>query len=56
MRIIRDFETINWSRYVDRDLLLALLALIGIGVVMLGSASLWVAERQYGDAFHYLYR
>lgn len=56
MRIVRDFESINWSRYVDRDLLLALLALIGIGIVMLGSASLWVAERQYGDAFHYLYR
>lgn len=56
MRIIRDFESTNWSRYVDRDLLLALLALLGIGVVMLGSASLWVAERQYGDAFHYLYR
>ncbi|CAA6807162.1 MAG: Cell division protein FtsW [uncultured Thiotrichaceae bacterium] len=56
MRIARDFESINWSRYVDRDLLLALLALIGIGIVMLGSASLWVAERQYGDAFHYLYR
>lgn len=56
MRIIRDFESVNWSRYIDRDLLLALLALLGIGVVMLGSASLWVAERQYGDAFHYLYR
>ena len=50
------FETMDWSRYIDRDLLLALLALIGIGVVMLGSASLWVAERQYGDAYHYLYR
>ena len=50
------FETMDWSRYVDRDLLLALLALVGIGIVMLGSASLWVAERQYGDAYHYLYR
>nr|CAA6830234.1 MAG: Cell division protein FtsW [uncultured Thiotrichaceae bacterium] len=56
MRFISDFESINWSRYVDRDLLLALLALIGIGIVMLGSASLWVAERQYGDAYHYLFR
>lgn len=50
------FETMDWSRYVDRDLLLAILALTGIGVVVLGSASLWVAERQYGDAYHYLYR
>ena len=50
------FDSIDWSRYIDRDLLLALLALVGIGIVMLGSASLWVAERQYGNAFHYLYR
>jgi len=56
MRIISEFESINWSRYVDRDLLLALLALIGIGIVILGSASLWVAERQYGNAYHYLFR
>lgn len=50
------FESIDWSRYIDRDLLIAILALSGIGIVMLGSASLWVAERQYGDAYHYLYR
>ncbi len=56
VRTTLTFETIDWSRYIDRDLLLALLALIGIGVVMLGSASLWVAERDYDDAYHYLYR
>lgn len=56
MRFFSDFESINWSRYIDRDLLIALLALAGIGIVMLGSASLWVAERQYGNAYHYLNR
>ncbi|PIE00530.1 MAG: putative lipid II flippase FtsW [Thiothrix nivea] len=49
-------EGIDWSRYIDRDLLLALMALLGIGIVMLASASLWVADRQYGNAFYYLYR
>jgi len=56
MTWLRRFDTIDWSRYLDRDLLLALLALVGIGVVMLGSASLWVAEREYGDAYYYLSR
>jgi cell division protein FtsW len=45
-----------WSRYVDRDLLVSLLALLGIGVVMLASASLWVAQKQYQDAYFYLSR
>lgn len=46
----------RWARYVDRDLVIALLALIGIGVVMLASASLWVAEKQYQDAYFYVDR
>jgi cell division protein FtsW len=45
-----------WSRYVDRDLLLALLAIIGIGIVMLASASMWVAQKQYNDPYFYLQR
>ncbi|WP_020394264.1 putative lipid II flippase FtsW [Thiolinea disciformis] len=49
-------ESLDWTRYVDRDLLLALAALLGIGIVMLGSASFWVAEKQYNDAFYYLTR
>ncbi len=52
--------TVNSSsillRYVDRDLSVALLALIGIGLVMLASASLWVAEKQYQDAYFYFTR
>ncbi|MCB1621207.1 MAG: FtsW/RodA/SpoVE family cell cycle protein, partial [Thiothrix sp.] len=49
-------EQVDWSRYVDRDLLLAIMALLGIGVVMLCSASLWVAEKQFGDAFYFISR
>lgn len=45
-----------WARYVDRDLLLALLALLGIGVVVLASASMWVAEKKYGMPYHFLQR
>lgn len=49
-------ETSPWSRYFDRDLLIAVLALIGIGIVMLLSASMWVAERQYEDPYYYFQR
>lgn len=45
-----------WGRYLDRDLLVALLAIIGIGIVMLASASLWVAEKQYENPYFYLQR
>lgn len=56
VNLLDRLEAVDWSRYIDRDLLLALLAILGIGVVMLGSASLWVAEKDYGNAFHYLNR
>jgi cell division protein FtsW len=44
----------TWGRYVDRDLLIALLALMGIGIVMLASASLWVADKKYSDPYVFL--
>jgi cell division protein FtsW len=50
------WESLNWSRYVDRELLMAVTALLAIGIVMLASASLWVAARQYQDEFYYLNR
>jgi cell division protein FtsW len=49
-------DTSPWARYVDRDLLIALLAIIGIGIVMLASASMWVAQKQYDDPYFYLQR
>ena len=49
-------DTNPWARYVDRDLLLALMAIIGIGIVILASASMWVAQKQYDDPYFYLQR
>lgn len=46
----------TWERYVDRDLLVALLALLGIGIVMLTSASLWMSEKKYADPYVFLER
>lgn len=50
------FDSIEWSRYIDRELLLAIMAIMGLGIVMLASASLWVAEKQFQDAYHFLNR
>lgn len=41
---------------LDHGLLLAVVALLALGLVMVGSASTSIAERQTGDAFHYLWR
>lgn len=46
----------SWMRYIDRDLLVALMAIVGIGLVMLASASMWVAEKQYENPYYYLQR
>ena len=40
----------------DRALLLAVLVLVGLGLVMVASASTAIAERQSGDPFFYLWR
>ncbi|PWG65176.1 putative lipid II flippase FtsW [Sediminicurvatus halobius] len=40
----------------DRGLLLALAAIVGLGLVMVASASVAVAERTVGDPTHYLVR
>jgi cell division protein FtsW len=53
---LQQFSSTPWSRYLDRDLMLVLFALLGIGIVMLGSASLWVADKQYQNAYYYLQR
>ncbi|MDD5392280.1 MAG: putative lipid II flippase FtsW [Thiothrix sp.] len=50
------FDNNPWERYVDRDMVLALLAIIGIGIVILASASMWVAEKQYQDPYYFLQR
>jgi cell division protein FtsW len=41
---------------IDHGLLLAVVALLALGLVMVGSSSTSIAERQTGDAFYYLWR
>lgn len=55
-KLLERIEAIDWSTYIDRDLALAIAALLAIGVVMLGSASFWVAEKTYGDMYYLLNR
>lgn len=50
--LLQRIEAIDWSKYFDRDLALAVLALVAIGIVMLGSASFWVAEKSYGNMYY----
>jgi len=40
----------------DQGVMLAVALLLGLGLVMVGSASTSIAERQTGDAFYYLWR
>lgn len=50
--LLERIEAIDGGRYIDRDLGLIILALLGIGLVMLGSASFWVAQKTYGDMYY----
>lgn len=40
----------------DPYLIFAAIALVGIGVLMVASASIDISDRSYGEPFHYLYR
>ena len=46
----------SWERFVDRELFVALFILIGLGFVVMVSASVAVAERTYGNAYYFLNR
>ena len=46
----------SWERYVDRELLVALFVLVGLGFVVMVSASVAVAEKNYGNAYYFLNR
>ncbi|MGH8562249.1 MAG: hypothetical protein ACRES4_09810, partial [Nevskiales bacterium] len=46
----------NRVRHLDNGLLLATLGLLLLGVIMVASASVAVAERHTGEAFYYFYR
>ena len=41
---------------IDIPLLMAAFTLLGLGLVMIASASIGIAERQVGDPFYYLLR
>ena len=46
----------SWQRYVDRGLLICTVVLIGLGLVVMMSASIAVAEKNYGDIYHFFNR
>ncbi len=52
-RILADFYP-EWERYIDRALLINILLLIGLGTVVMTSASIAIAEKSNGSAYFYL--
>lgn len=54
-RILADFYP-EWERYVDRALLINILLLVGLGTVVMTSASIAIAEKNNGSAYFYLNR
>jgi cell division protein FtsW len=46
----------SWSRYIDKELLTAVFLLVGMGLVMMTSASVAVADRSYGDIYYFFNR
>lgn len=46
----------TWQRYVDRGLLLSVTILIGLGLVIMMSASIAVAEKNYGNIYFFFNR
>lgn len=46
----------SWERYVDRELLVAFFMLAGLGFVVMASASVAVAEKNYANPYFYLNR
>ncbi len=52
---VADFQP-SWQRYVDRGLLISVVLLTGLGLVIMMSASIAVAEKTYGDIYHFLNR
>ncbi len=54
-KICEDFNP-SWQLYVDRGLLISVVMLLGLGLVIMMSASIAVAERTYGNIYHFLNR
>ncbi len=54
-QLFDDFQP-SWQRYVDRGLLVSVTLLIGLGLVMMMSASIAVAEKNYGNIYFFFNR
>ncbi len=54
-KICEDFNP-SWQLYVDRGLLVSVVMLLGLGLVIMMSASIAVAERTYGNIYHFFNR
>ena len=55
LKSLFDFQP-GWQRYIDRGLLISALLLMGLGLVIMMSASVAVAEKNYGNIYHFLNR
>jgi len=55
-RALRRAQRDAWWSALDQPLLLAVAVLLGLGLVMVGSASTSVADQQTGEPFHYFWR
>ncbi len=55
-RALADSMTVQLHQRLDLGLMLVVIALVGLGVVMVGSASIDLAERDFSNPYHYLIR
>ena len=55
MKSLFDFQP-EWQRYVDRGLLVSVVLLMSLGLVIMMSASVAVAEKNYGNIYHFFNR
>ena len=54
-KLCEDFQP-EWQHYVDRGLLICSVVLVGLGLVVMMSASIAVAEKNYGNIYHFFNR
>jgi len=51
------WEAINWTRYIDKELMIVLILLMGLGLTMVASASIVQADKKnYSNIFYFLDR
>ena len=56
-RWLLHWEAINWTRYIDKELMIVLTLLIGLGLVIMTSASIAVADKKnFDNIFYFLDR